>query len=128
MNEVSPSADLSWELLDRYYAGDSTPEETAAVHNYLVSHPEHGRVIDRLRSAMSLTVANAQPANISAMLAAVHDRITPNAVLRRLVRTLFDGSVDRAVAALLTLDDPQLNDLDIERLRQLIDQAKREGR
>jgi hypothetical protein len=58
----------------------------------------------------------------------VHERIAPNAVLKWLVRTLFDGSIGRAVAALLSLDETPLSDLDIEHLQHLIDRAKQEGR
>lgn len=47
--------------------------------------------------------------------------------LRHLVRTFFDGSTGDAVAALLQSDDG-MRDEELERLSQLIDDAKREGR
>lgn len=46
--------------------------------------------------------------------------------LRHLVRTFFDGSPERAVAALLDASD--LSDADLDRMAVLIEQARREGR
>jgi BlaI family transcriptional regulator, penicillinase repressor len=46
--------------------------------------------------------------------------------LRNLVRTFFEGSATQAVAALL--DQASLSDADLERLAQLIDEARKEGR
>lgn len=43
-----------------------------------------------------------------------------------LLQTFFDNSVERAVAAMLTRDDVERTDLD--RLAQLIEQARKEGR
>src|SRR3954447_8950170 len=48
--------------------------------------------------------------------------------LRRLVQTFFDGSTEQAVAALLDLSASRLSDAELDRLSQLIDQARKEGR
>jgi predicted transcriptional regulator len=48
--------------------------------------------------------------------------------LRQLVQTFFDGSTAQAVAALLGASDSQLTDADLDRLSQLITQAREEGR
>ena len=48
--------------------------------------------------------------------------------LRRLVRTFFGGSPEGAMAALLDLESDQLDDKALERLSELIEEAKREGR
>ena len=48
--------------------------------------------------------------------------------LRNVVRTFFGGSTEEAVAALLDMHDPRLSKSQLERLSQLIQQAKREGR
>ena len=48
--------------------------------------------------------------------------------MRHLVRTFFDGSTEDAVAALLQNDTGGMSDLELERLSQLIDSAKKEGR
>jgi predicted transcriptional regulator len=47
--------------------------------------------------------------------------------LRHLVRTFFDGSTEDAVAALLQ-NDAGMRDEELERLSQMIDAAKKEGR
>jgi BlaI family penicillinase repressor len=47
--------------------------------------------------------------------------------LRHLVDTFFGGSPARAVAALLDGDSAQLSADELNRLQQLIEQAKREG-
>ncbi len=45
-----------------------------------------------------------------------------------LLRTFFDNSVERAVAALITRRDADLSDDELERLSKLIQKARREGR
>jgi predicted transcriptional regulator len=45
-----------------------------------------------------------------------------------LLKTFFDNSVERAVAALITRKDADISDDELERLSKLIDRAKREGR
>lgn len=50
------------------------------------------------------------------------------AALRHLVRTFFDGSAEQAAAALLDLPDSKLSEETIERLRERIEQARKEGR
>jgi len=48
--------------------------------------------------------------------------------LKELVQTFFAGSTEQAVAALLDVSASQLSDEELERLAQLIDQARKEGR
>jgi BlaI family penicillinase repressor len=48
--------------------------------------------------------------------------------LKRLVSTFFQGSVTQAMAALLESPDTQLSDVELNKLRQIIKQAKKEGR
>lgn len=48
--------------------------------------------------------------------------------MRHLVRTFFDGSTEDAVAALLQNDNGGMSEDELERLSQLIDSAKKEGR
>lgn len=61
-------------------------------------------------------------------LPAVRRDTARRSALDHLVRTFFDGSTGRAVAALLEDSDAQLSDGDIERLSKLIDKARRQGR
>jgi predicted transcriptional regulator len=48
--------------------------------------------------------------------------------LRQLLHTFFDGSAEQAVAALLDLSSARLSDAELERLSQLIADARKEGR
>jgi predicted transcriptional regulator len=48
--------------------------------------------------------------------------------MQQLVRTFFGGSTEQAVAALLDSSASKLSDDELERLSQLIDQARKEGR
>ncbi len=48
--------------------------------------------------------------------------------MKRLVATFFQGSVTEAVAALLNSSDARLSDADLEKLREMIKQAEKEGR
>lgn len=49
-------------------------------------------------------------------------------ILRDVVRRLFNGSTEQAVAALLSSSDKQLAPDELDRLQGLIDQARRQGR
>ena len=60
-------------------------------------------------------------------LPTVHRDRARRSAMRHLVRTFFDGSTEDAVAALLQ-NDGGMSDAELERLSQLIDAAKREGR
>ena len=48
--------------------------------------------------------------------------------LQRLVSTFFAGSVTQAVAALLEQADTRLSEPELQKLEQMIDQARKEGR
>jgi hypothetical protein len=48
--------------------------------------------------------------------------------LDSLLRTFFDNSVERAVTAMLTRRDADVSREDLDRLAQLIDKARKEGR
>lgn len=48
--------------------------------------------------------------------------------LRQLLHTFFDGSTEQAVAALLDLSSTRLSDAELDRLRDLIADARKEGR
>ena len=56
-----------------------------------------------------------------------HDKAQRSA-LKHLVETFFEGSAEQAVAALLDLSKSKLSDDELQRLAQLIEQAKKEGR
>lgn len=48
--------------------------------------------------------------------------------LKQLLQTFFDGSTEQAVAALLDLSRSKLSAEELDRLAQMIEQAKQEGR
>ena len=48
--------------------------------------------------------------------------------LRRVLDTFFEGSLEKAVASLLRGSDANLSAEELQRLRQLIEQAQKEGR
>ncbi len=56
-----------------------------------------------------------------------HDKAQRSA-LKHLVETFFEGSAEQAVAALLDPSKFKLSDDELDRLAQLIEQAKQEGR
>jgi predicted transcriptional regulator len=47
---------------------------------------------------------------------------------KHLVQTFFDGSAERAVATLIDVSKTELSQKDLDRLAELIKQAKQEGR
>ena len=48
--------------------------------------------------------------------------------LSHLLKTFFDNSAEQAVAALLAIKGEKMSDAELNRMSQLIDDAKREGR
>lgn len=48
--------------------------------------------------------------------------------LKQLLETFFDGSTEDAVAALLNLSKPKLSQEELDRLSQMIEAARKEGR
>ena len=51
-----------------------------------------------------------------------------DSAIQRVVRTFFDGSTEQAMAALLDLSSANMNEEDLDRLQQMIEQARKEGR
>ena len=48
--------------------------------------------------------------------------------LSHLLKTFFDGSAEHAVAALLDLKASKMSEAELDRVAELVEQAKREGR
>lgn len=48
--------------------------------------------------------------------------------LKQMLETFFDGSTEQAMAALLNLSKSKLSEDELDRLSQMIETAKREGR
>jgi len=47
--------------------------------------------------------------------------------LRHMVSTFFEGSVEQTVAALLDISSAKLSKQDLDRISELIEEAKKEG-
>jgi BlaI family penicillinase repressor len=54
-------------------------------------------------------------------------RAARKSALRHLVKTFFDGSVEKVVGALLGGEGARISDEDLERIAALVAQAKKEG-
>ena len=52
-----------WEAIALYFAGESTPEEAAAVRRWLEQHPDEAAALSSLNNATAL-LTNASPANL----------------------------------------------------------------
>src|SRR6266571_206917 len=59
---------------------------------------------------------------------AVPRRTVRRSALKHLVETFFEGSVEQTVAALLGSDATRLSIPELERIAELIDKARKEGR
>lgn len=130
-NRLGASDSLPWDLLDRYYADEATPAERETVIAYLAKQPDQARIMGELVNHVHQDGGklDSQPAiDVDGMLATAHARMQPQLALKRMVQTLFGGSIERAVTALLDLEDTDLSEAEIARLRQSIAHAKREGR
>jgi predicted transcriptional regulator len=60
-------------------------------------------------------------------LPVVRRQTARKSAVRHLVETFFDGSAEKAVAALLGGDAARLSDEELERISDLIDKARKEG-
>jgi len=54
--------------------------------------------------------------------------VARRSALKRVVVTFFQGSVAQTMAALLETADSELSEAEVDRLRELIDRARKEGR
>lgn len=61
-------------------------------------------------------------------LPCVSRRAASRSALKRVIATFFQGSVTQAMAALLESADTRLSDWELNKLQQIIKQAKKEGR
>ena len=54
--------------------------------------------------------------------------VAQKSALKQLVKTFFDGSTSNAVAALLDMSSKELSETELERLAEIVEQAKHEGK
>jgi predicted transcriptional regulator len=115
------------QIMDVIYAlGRAT---AADVHERLADPPSYSAVRALLRVLEDkghLTHAQDGPRYVYAPV--VSRAAARRSALRQLVTTFFDGSPERAAAALLDMSERALSDDEAHALEQLIEKAKREGR
>jgi predicted transcriptional regulator len=58
----------------------------------------------------------------------VSQKNASRSALQRVVTTFFQGSVSKAVAALLEQEDIEITDAEVAELKKLIEKARKEGR
>ena len=73
---VPPADDpADWDAIARFHAGESTPQETAAVQGWLAAHPDEAAALDSLNDVTGkLSSATPPGLDVEAALRRVHDR------------------------------------------------------
>jgi predicted transcriptional regulator len=115
------------QIMDIVYArGEAT---AAAVHGELPDPPSYSAV----RALLAILVEKGHLKHRSEKGRYIYAPTRRRAqvgrsALRRVLDTFFEGSLEKAVAALLHGEDANLSQEELQRLGQLIQQARKEGR
>jgi predicted transcriptional regulator len=115
------------QIMDIVYAqGEAS---AAAVHAALPDAPSYSAV----RALLAILVEKGHLKHRSAEGRYIYTPTRRRAqvgrsALRRVLDTFFEGSLEKAVAALLQGSDAKLSAEDLQRLAQIIEQARKEGR
>jgi transmembrane sensor len=79
---LPPRDSADWEAIARYYAGESTPDEAAAVRRWLEAHPGEASALGTLDDATGLLASATPPGlDVEAALARVSERRDAPAVI-----------------------------------------------
>jgi predicted transcriptional regulator len=109
-----------------YRFGQATAQE---VREHLPDPPSYSAVRALLRVLEDKGhVAHRQDGPRYVYLPTVPREEARRSALRQLLGTFFDGSAEQAVAALLDLSGGHLSDDELDRLSDLIERARQEGR
>ena len=109
-----------------YRFGQATAQE---VREHLPDPPSYSAVRALLRVLEEKGhVAHRQDGPRYVHLPTVPREEARRSALRQLLGTFFDGSAEQAVAALLDMSGRQLSDDELDRLSDLIERARQEGR
>lgn len=109
-----------------YRFGQATAQE---VREHLPDPPSYSAVRALLRVLEEKGhVAHRQDGPRYVYLPTVPREEARRSALRQLLGTFFDGSAEQAVAALLDMSGRQLSDDELDRLSDLIERARQEGR
>ena len=139
---------IDWFLLETYLAGEGSAAERAQVEQWIASHPDHRHIVTRVQAALHARSCRPTRAwrraeaidTVMAHVHAGHQRLAATAAPRGrepeigrtterlvgLIRQWFEGATELAAAMLLDLNDRALSDDEVKRLRNQIDNAKRE--
>jgi anti-sigma factor RsiW len=126
MDETPPTDSLSWDLLDRYLAGEASAEERARVEAGLESAPDARWTLHALRQALEPPSGLTRAADVPAMFVRLQARLASRQRFKQAVNQFFGSSPERALAALMELDDAALTPEQTARIRQLIDRIEQE--
>jgi len=122
-----PSLDtLSWDLLDRYCAGEATADEQAQIEAVLRSAHGTRQALQAIQQGLAPSAGAVKSADIPAMFARLQMRLATGSRLKHVVRHFFGSSPERAIAALMELDDAALTAEQVAQIRQIIDRMRRE--
>src|SRR5215831_8687383 len=114
------------QIMDVLYArGRATAAE---IHEALPDAPSYSAVRAKLRVLEDKGhVRHQEEALRYVYLPVVARDSARRSALRHMVTTFFGGSVEETVAALLDLSASNLSEQDLNRISQLVEQAKKEG-
>jgi len=100
----------------------------AEIHEALPDRPSYSAVRAKLRVLEEKGHVRHEEESLRYVyLPTVGRETARRSALRHVVSTFFEGSVEAAVAALLDLSAANLSKLDLDRISNLIDEAKKEG-
>jgi predicted transcriptional regulator len=106
--------------------GQATAAEVLAEMPDAPSYSTARKLLEILEEKGYVRHAQDGPRYVYSPLVAADD--ARNSALEQMVRTFFQGSIGSAVTALLELQGPKLSDDELDRIAQLAEQAKKEGR
>ncbi len=127
MNEQSNLSRREREIMDIIY---KFKEATAAqVHEHLPEPPSYSAVRALLKVLEEKGhIMHRQEGPRYIFLPTTPPEEAMNKALKHVMRTFFDNSTEKVVAALLDITEETLSDDDYIRLTQLIERARQEGR
>ena len=107
-----------------YRLGEVTPRRSWRTPDPPATRP-CGRCSGCSRRRGTSRTSNRVPVTSSATVPVESAR---RSALRRLLQTFFDNSLEEAVATLLDVESSNVTEEELDRLAQMIDQARKEGR
>lgn len=100
----------------------------AEIHRALPDPPSYSAVRAKLRVLEEKGHVRHEEESLHYVYVPTTPRDTARrSALRHMVSTFFEGSVEQTVAALLDLSSANLSPGDLDRISQLIEEAKKEG-